>query len=246
MTRAYGDPVAGLTGAFALLAALHYRTRTGCGQFIDLSQVESLVPLSAEAIMDYTMNQRIQKPEGNRHRFMAPHGVYRCRGEDRWVAIAVANDAEWQALCRVLGEPSWTQEKRFSTPLGRWQNQEELDKLLECWTVEQEHREAMQLLQAAGVAAGALLTSDEIFSDPHLQARGFFHKVSHPEAGTHSYPGPSWKLSRTPSRIRFPAPCLGEHNRYVLQELLGLTAEEVARLEAEQIIGSEPLDEAVS
>lgn len=245
-TGAYGDPIGGLHGAIALLIAFLYRQRTGKGQFIDLSQAESLAVLSAEAIMDYTMNGRVQKPMGNRHRFMAPHGTYRCKGEDKWVAIAVSSDEEWQALCKAAGRLDWANDVKFSTALSRWLNAGELDRSIQEWTVHLDHYEVMNVLQAAGVAAGAVLTADEAFHDPHLEKRGFFEIVSHPEAGTHLTSGISWKLSKTPACVRFAAPCLGQHNQYVLHELLGISYEEIAQLEAEQIIGTEPLETAVA
>lgn len=244
-TGAYGDPIGGLTGAFALLAALFCRKRTGKGQFIDFSQAEALAMLSAEALMDYTMNGRVQKPAGNRHRFMAPHGTYRCKGEDKWIAISVSSDKEWQALCRAADRLEWAKNEKFSDAINRWRNQQVLDHLIQEWTIQRDHYELMHILQKAGVSSGAVLTADEVFSDPHLIERGFFETVHHPEAGDHTSFGISWKLSRTPGNVRLPAPCLGEHNQYVLHDLLGISDEEIRQLEAEQIIGTEPLETAV-
>jgi benzylsuccinate CoA-transferase BbsF subunit len=127
----HSDAAAGATAAFAILCALRYRKRTGKGQFIDLAQLETVVPHLGEAIMDYTMNSRIPEPLGNRHHAMAPHGVYRCRGEDKWVVIAVSSDEEWQGFCRAMGNPTWSKEERFSTVLKRLHHQDELDKLIE-------------------------------------------------------------------------------------------------------------------
>ena len=236
------DPVAGLMGAFALLTALNYRDQTGIGQFIDLSQAEVSAVLAAETILDYTINQRGPQRLGNRHPFMAPHGVYRCKGEDMWVAIAISSDEEWQAFCKALGHPAWTAEARFSSARSRWDNQDELDRLINEWTREQTNYEVMNILQTAGVAAGSVQDLKNIFDDTHLQARGMFETVTHREAGTHSYPGAFWKMSKTPSHIRLPAPCLGEHNTYILGELLRLSSQEIAELEKENIIGTEPLE----
>ncbi|MDP2954715.1 MAG: CoA transferase, partial [Chloroflexota bacterium] len=132
------DVSACITGSFAILAALHHRLQTGEGQVIDMSQIETMMPHLGEAILDYTMNGRIQGPMGNRHPSYAPQGVYRCRGENRWVAISVTSDAEWKALCHVLGGPPWCREERFSDPQSRWQNQDELDRRLEEWTAGQD------------------------------------------------------------------------------------------------------------
>ncbi|MDO8636815.1 MAG: CoA transferase [Dehalococcoidia bacterium] len=246
MYHAYSDPICGLTGAFALQLALHHRETTGEGQFIDLAQLEAFTPLSAELIFDYEMNERIHTPMGNRHSYMAPHSVYRCRGDDNWIAISVSSDHEWQGLIEALGRPYWAADVKFSTSLSRWQHQDELNGLIQAWACSQDKYEAMHRLQAAGVPAGALLSEKEQFENPHLKERGIFEKVTHPDAGTHFYPGTTWKLSKTPGHIRLPAPLLGEHNELVLGKLLGLSNEEIATLKANQIIGDEPVDGADS
>ena len=238
---AYADASSGLFAAFAILATLRYRSLTGKGQYIDLSMREALTPLLGEFIMDYTMNRRATRAVGNRHPFMAPHGCYRCRGEDKWVVIAIASDDEWRSLCRVMGDPTWTRDERFSDILSRWQNEDELDRLIEQWTSHHDHYELMHSLQQAGVKAGAVLNVAELVEDPHLGERGFFEPLSHPEAGTHLYPGVSWKMSRTPGSFRLPAPCFGEHNEYVFGQLLGLSADEILRLAEEGVIATEPL-----
>ncbi|MBI4640950.1 MAG: CoA transferase [Candidatus Tectomicrobia bacterium] len=236
------DMVSALTGAFAVLVALHYKSRTGKGQFIDLSQVEGFIPHLGEVILDYTINKRLQKPVGNRHPFMAPHGVYRCKGTDKWIAIAISSDKEWQQFCQALGNPPWSQREEFSGMLSRLKHQDELDKLIEEWTAEHDHYEIMELLQKAGVPSGPILDNQEIYSDPHVKGRGFFEVVAHPEAGTHPYPGMLWKMSKTPGSIRQPTNCLGEHNEYVFKTMLGLSDDEIAELAKEEIIGTVPLE----
>ncbi|MFC1824289.1 CaiB/BaiF CoA transferase family protein [Thermodesulfobacteriota bacterium] len=236
----YNDSTAGVHAAFALLAALRYRNRTGKGQWIDLAQVETLMPYLAEAIMDYTMNQRVQDTFGNRHPYMAPHGCYRCRGEDRWVVIAVNSDEGWKSLCRVMKKPELAKDERFADSLSRLRHQDELDELIEAWTREQDHKEIMISLQREGVAAGAVLDDRDAFNDPHLKERGFFQELTHPDAGTHLYPGIMWKMSKTPNEIRTPPCCLGEHNEYVYKEILGISDEEYTQLEKAGHIGTEP------
>ena len=238
---AYADAASGLHAAFAILAALRHRRRTGKGQHIDLAMREAVTPLLGEAIMDYTMNRKAAEPVGNRHPGMAPHGCYRTKGEDRWVVIAISSDDEWSALCRVMGNPPWSREDRFATLQGRLANREELDGRIGKWTTEYDHMELASMLQESGVRAGAVLDTAEVTSDPHLNQRGFFEELPHPEAGTHRYPGVSWKMSRTPGRLRMPAPCFGEHNRYVFSELLGMSEVEISRLEEEKVTDSEPL-----
>jgi crotonobetainyl-CoA:carnitine CoA-transferase CaiB-like acyl-CoA transferase len=238
---ALGDPFAGLNGAVALLLALHWRQVTGKGQYIDLSQNEALTCLNGDAIMDYTLNRRVQGRRGNRHPSMAPHGCYRCQGEDMWAAISISSDEEWESFTKAIGSPAWTKEERFADCLSRWQNQDELDKLIEAWTAEHDHYQVMHILQAAGVAAAPALTSPELLGDPHLEQRGFFEFADHAEMGLLPYPGMFYKLSKTPGSIRMAAPCLGQHNEYILGELLGLSKDEIAELAAEQVIGTHPL-----
>ena len=189
--------------------------------------------------MDFTMNGRVQEPLGNRHQSMAPHGVYRCRGEDRWLVIAVASDKEWLGLRRALDDPPWANEERFSTALGRLKHQDELDRYLETWTCRHDNYEAMYILQKEGVAAGPILDQRDALHDAQLLSRGFFQVVKHREAGTHLYPGMLWKMSETPLGVRKPPPCLGEHNDYVFKTVMGMSDEEIARLEKDQTIGGD-------
>ena len=233
----WSDNVAAGTLAFAALTALHYRRRTGKGQFIDLSQAETMLPHMGEAIMDYTMNRRVAKPMGNRDPSMAPHGCYRCRGDDRWVTIAVSSDEQWEAFCQAIGNPAWTKEAIFGDISGRLANQDELDKLIEEWTTMHDPHEVMHILQKVGVPAGPVVTPSDLCGDPHLKERGFFTEVTHREAGTHLYPGMSFQFSKTPADIRIPPNCLGEHNEYVYGQILGMPREEIAQLEDEQLIG---------
>jgi len=234
----YGDPLSGMNAAFAVISALLYRRRTGKGLHIDLSQVEGLVSFNADSILDYTMNGRIRERMGNRDRSMAPHGCYRCRGEDQWLVIAIPSDEVWQRFCQAIGGPAWTKDERFADVLGRYHRQDELDKLIESWTLQHDHYEAMHILQSAGVPAGPTLDPKEMLEDPHFNARGIFEMVPHRIAGTHPYVGAFARFSRTPISIRMPAPCLGEHNEYVFGELLGMTREEIAELERLGITGT--------
>jgi len=240
---AFSDTIVGVNGLTAVILALLFRRMTGKGQYIDLSQIEATTCLIGDAIIDYTINNRVQPRRGNRHPFMAPHGYYRCKGDDRWVGIAVSSDEEWQRFGKAIGEPPWTKEDRFAACLSRWHNQDELDRLIEGWTIKLDHHEVMNTLQPAGVAAGAVLTSAELLIDPHLKERGTFQMVDRAVVGAHYYPIPTapMKLSRSPVRIRRPAPLVGEHNDYVLGELLGMSKVEIQSLVDEQIIGTTPL-----
>ncbi|MCJ7808119.1 MAG: CoA transferase [Dehalococcoidia bacterium] len=246
---AYADATSGLHAAFAILAALHYRRLTSKGQYVDLAMREAVTPILGEAIMDYTINQRVATPTGNRHSTMAPHGCYRARRggtgkkneeEDAWIAIAISSDEEWKALCHAMGDPPWTREDKFASLSDRILNRDELDLLIGEWTACYDHIELMNMLQTSGVKAGAVLNIAELSRDRNLNERGFFRELSHPESGTHRYPGVSWQMSRTPGELRLPAPCFGEHNRYIFSELLGMSDDEISRLANEGVSASEP------
>lgn len=241
LSNAIGDPVSALNACFASLVGVFEQERRGEGVSIDLSHVEGLLPLNAEALLDYTINNRVQEPIGTRHRTMAPHGCYPCRGDDAWVAITVASDEEWQQFCRVLGNPEWVQDEHYSTAEGRKAAEDVLDKHIAAWTKDQEHIALMECLQQAGVTAGALLSGPEVMSDAHLAAREFLLAIDRPEAGMHLYPGFVPKFHTSPSQVRMPAPCFGEHNTDVFASILGLSAQEIHELEKERIISQEPI-----
>ncbi len=235
----HSDAVVAATIPFAALTALHYRMRTGKGQWIDMSQAEGLLPNLGWAWMDYAMNGRSPTQMGNRDRRMAPHGCYPCQGEEEYVVISVSNDDEFARLCRTIGRPELLGDPRFADVPSRFENQDELDRIIGEWTSQHTHYEVMKDLQAAGVASGPVMRDYEAYSDPHLEARGFYETVTHPVAGTHRYPGMLWKMPSTPISIRIPPTALGQFNEYVYIELLGLSKEEVATLETERYIGTE-------
>jgi crotonobetainyl-CoA:carnitine CoA-transferase CaiB-like acyl-CoA transferase len=237
----YPDPVVGILAVGALMAALRRRRQTGNGACIDLSQREVTVALLGEAVVDYSLSGRVAAPIGNEHPLMVPHGVYPCQGDDRWVALAVSSDDEWRGLCQAIGQPHLAEDPRFATLPGRRRNQVALNEILAAWTRTRDHYQAMHLLQAHGVPAGAVLTAGEVITDPHLEARQFWDTVDHPEAGPYRQVTTPWRFSKTPRRATAPAPGLGEHNGEVLGELLGLSAQEIAALEEQGIIGSRPM-----
>ena len=215
------DHTSGTLAAFAALSALHYRDLTGEGQHIDISEVETLLACMPEAIMEFTMNGRIPLPQGNRDDAMAPHGCYRCRGEDKWVAIAVGNDSEWKDLCLVMGKPELIADERFGDTFCRLKNQDELDRIITEWTRGQAPVDVMTQLQKVNIASAPVYCAEELHKDPHLRERGFFMEINHPEAGRRELPGVFAKLSETPGAIREPDPLLGEHTDWALGELLG-------------------------
>ena len=241
----YGDPVAGISAAAALCAALLYRRRTGRGRWVEVAQRESVASLIGEFFVGFSMNGRQPPLLGNRHRSMAPHGCYPCAGplEAGWLAIAVASDAEFAALCRVMGRAELAADPRFADVVSRYRHQDELDEEISAWTRGRTPAEAALALQEAGLAASPVPSVADLMEDSHLRQRGFFEKTAHPEAGVWEMDGVPWRLSLTPAHVRLNAPCFGEHNDYVFRHLLGLSAEEVAELESQGITGSEP-DEA--
>jgi len=233
--RATMDYTASFSIAVAVMSALIHRQRTGEGQFIDLSAREAAVCVIGDTIMDYTMNGRVASRDGNKDHFMAPHNCYRCKGNDKWISICVASDEEWQAFCKAIGNPEWTKDERFSDQLSRWKNQEELDRLVEQWTLNYTYYEAMEILQTAGVAAVPSFTADDIYGDPHLEERHFTEILEHPDIGAHVEILAPWKLSATPLKVVRDAPRLGEHNQYVYGELLQMSSEEIQELTGDVI-----------
>jgi crotonobetainyl-CoA:carnitine CoA-transferase CaiB-like acyl-CoA transferase len=238
----FTDPLTGLVGAGAVLLALQYRRRTGKGQFIDLSQHEAAIPLVGHALMDFVMNNRERARMGNRDLVAAPQGCYRCRGEDDWLVISVANDDQWRRLAEAIGHPEWADDERFADILSRHAHHDQLDALIEAWTRSQDHIEAMHLLQRAGVTAAAVLNGKEVLLDPHLRERSAFDMVEVPGAGKRPVPRVlGARFGRFEARARGPAPKLGEHNREVLQGLLGIPDDEMTQLEQEGVVGTEPV-----
>ena len=230
------DLISATTAAFGLLAALHHRLETGEGQHIDVSSSDAISVLIGDVLMDYTVNGRVQTRRGNEDDFMSPHNCYRCRGEDSWVSIAVADDDEWDAFRSVLGHEDWLEDERFSYAWGRWQNREELDRLVEEWTSGYTSYEVTEKLQQSGVAAIPSFNSEALWADPHLNGRDVWFEVDHPVIGKQTVVGPPWKLLSTPAGVCRHAPLLGEHNQYVFGELLGMTSEEIVELAEEKVL----------
>jgi crotonobetainyl-CoA:carnitine CoA-transferase CaiB-like acyl-CoA transferase len=236
----FTDPYSGLVGAGAVLAALHYRRRTGKGQYIDLSEQEAAMPVGGYALMDYVFNGREPERIGNRSPWFAPQGCYPCRGDDSWLVLTIHDDAEWAVFCGAAGHPEWAEDERFAGVLGRHRHHDALDELIAGWTRQQDQMEAMHLLQGAGVTAAAVLNPKQVLLDPHLRERGYFDMVEH---GGAERPVPKHlgaRFSAFEAGARGPAPKLGEHNREVLQGLLGLTDDELGELQEAKAIGDTP------
>lgn len=228
----YSDVVAFPHMVTALIGALIYRERTGKGQFIDVSQLQCCIQFMAPPIMDYMINAQVLTRMGNRATNAAPHAVFRCLGDDRWCAIAVFTDEEWTSFCNVIGNPEWTRNLKFSTVRGRKENENELNLLIEQWTMSYPAEEVMRRMQAGGGAAGLAVDGEDIVNDPQLNHRGTHVIIEHPEIGPHIHQLPPYRLSKTPPEIRMPAPCIGQHNEYILKDVLGMSDEEISDLVA--------------
>ena len=236
----YPDPVVGILAFGAVMAALRRRGATGRGCLVDLSQREATTMLLGEAFLDYSANGRVAGTMGNRHRDMAPHGVYPCLGDDMWAAVSVSTEDEWLGLCRAFGQPQLAGDPRFKDLESRRRNQTALDPIISAWTRERDHYQVMHMLQAHGVPAAAVLKGSEIIADPHLEARGFWDVVEHPEAGTYKQTTTPWVLSKSPRLPAVAAPGLGEHSFQVFSSLLGLSPAEIDSLVERGITGDTP------
>ena len=241
----YSDFTAGEHTAFAIMAALVHRAATGLGQFIDISQTQTLSATVPEALMDYAFNGRTPARSGNRDGNYELQGTYPCRGRDSWISISIRSDSEWESLCGVLGRNEWMDNVRFSDSAARRQNHDLIDDLIADSTRNRDSGELQSALQDAGVPAGAALDGKALLFNEHLAERGFYEVVDHPaDLGMPRLPYPSrpWKFSKTPGTIRSAAPKLGEHNRAVLEDVLGVSEDDVSALEESGVIGTRPVN----
>jgi benzylsuccinate CoA-transferase BbsF subunit len=220
----------------SILTALDYRRRTGKGQYLDQSQLESSLQFLIPAILDFEVNKNIATRVGNRDLNAAPHGAYRCLGEDNWCAIAVTNDDEWEVFCTVLGNPDWTKDEKFQTLESRKQHEDALDRMIEQWTIGRVADEVMNMMQSAGVPAGVVQNAEDLFNDPQLKHRGHFEVLDHPEMGPYRITTSAFHLSRTENKPTSPAPMFGEHTQMVLKEFLEMSDEEITNLVVEGVL----------
>ena len=218
--------------ALLMVAALLHRRRTGEGQYIDVSQIETGIYSLSEMMLRFSARGEVMQRAGNRDENASPHGVYPCRGEDRWIALAVFSDPEWRLLRRALGDPPFGQDARFDTQEGRCQYAAELDAGLARVTAQHDARELMESLRAEGLEAGVVQGMDELLEDPQLAHRGHFQKLPHLHLGELQFEHYGLRLSDAEPRLDTPGPNLGEHNDEVLREILGLSPAEIEHLQA--------------
>jgi crotonobetainyl-CoA:carnitine CoA-transferase CaiB-like acyl-CoA transferase len=227
----YMDPNAGIFGAIAVMNALIHRKKTGHGQYIDQSQLETAVQLIAEGLLQYQLTGTEPERVGNHHRIMSPHNTYKAAGDaDKWVSIAVAKDAEWRALCSVMGKPELGYDSRFSTPSARKQNETQLDSVIGEWTQSRDRWEIAKTLQSVGVAAFPSMSNKDLASDEHLRERGYLVRLEHPEVGQRTHVGIPWTLDGEPSKVASPAPVRGADTDAVLSKLLGYSKDKIEQL----------------
>lgn len=238
---AASDVTGGIMAVYAILLALEERERTGQGQHIDMSQVESLAFLLGPDIIDYQFTGETRLRMGNHHAVFAPHNAYPCKGDDEWVTISVESDEQWAALAKAMGKLEWADDERYATLLARKKNERDLDRAVAEWTRGQGKREVMKLTQSLGIASGAVLRPLELLDDPQLEARDMHKKLTRKFVGEHRYPQFPLRFSDGTCEQRTPAPTLGQHNEEVLTGLLGLTPEELEKLREEKIIGNQLL-----
>ena len=238
----YMDHSVGNNVAYALLLALYQRNKTGEGMRIDLTMQETGVSAIGPAILE-TQRGITRSRLGCGHLWKSPHNVFPCRGSDRWIAIAVSTDEEWQRLQKAMDEPLWAADSRFETAQGRWNHRHHLGDLLSEWTQTQDDQELMNHLQSNGVAAGAVLTAEDLVANPHLGERGYieeFENVNAPQAGPRKYAGRPFRMEGVSFAIRHVA-ALGEHNVETLRDVAGLSNDEITTLANEGIISTQPL-----
>ncbi|WP_375779656.1 CaiB/BaiF CoA transferase family protein [Bradyrhizobium sp. ma5] len=240
---AFGDAVGGLNGAAAVLTALINARLTGQGQFIDLAQIECMMPFAAPWIVAHSIDGKQPAKYGNRHPDFVPHGCFRCDGEDNWIVVAVSDDAMWPRLARLLGREDWAADATLKTAASRRAIEAEIEAAITAWTSARDADEAMAALQAAGVASGVARLPIDLLDDPQLHARGFIQQVDRAFIGKHPQPSMPFREGDAPFAIRSVPPTLGEHNREILSGMLGLSDAELEELTREGIIGTEMLME---
>ena len=236
----HGDPITGSHAAGVLMAALRHRRRTGKGMYIDVSQQESSVALMGPEVLAYQMTGQEPERRGNRSGWYAPANSYRCAGEDRWVTITATNQDQWRSLAQAMDADALADDPRFATKESRRENHDELDRIISEWTIGLEAYDLTRKLQRLGVPAGPVLRGPDLLQDAHYKDRGTFVTVDHPQVGPKQYPGIPWKMSATPGVVRWPSPTLGQHNREVYGELLGLNGLEINQLDQTGVIGTKP------
>jgi crotonobetainyl-CoA:carnitine CoA-transferase CaiB-like acyl-CoA transferase len=226
----YTDQLSPMYASLSIMAALDYKRRTGKGQYIDHSQIETGLNYMTPLILDYQVNHREFQPKGNKSDYAAPHGVYRCKGEDRWVAIAVESDEEWRSFIKIIGNPKWAQDKKYAKGADRIKYNDELDRLVEQWTIKYRPEDVQKMLQAGGIGAGLVANAKDLDADRQMNHYHFYRELEHPYMGRLRYYHPApIKLSAAETAVQRPV-LIGEHTDYICTKILGMSPSEVDRL----------------
>ena len=236
MGGTWPDYTVGMTLAYLIITALYHRQRTGEGLYIDHSMAETVMSMIPGQLLDYAMNGRVAEPRGNRDDLAAPHNLYRCQGEDKWIAISVHDEEQWAAFCNAAGHPEWLEDEHFCDSFSRQRNVRELDDLITQWTLTLTNLEVMERLQAVGVPAGPSQNNEALINDPQLQFRDQFIITDHPEVGRQMSMGMQGVFSAVPERKYGASPLIGQHNDDVFHGFLGMSREEIDRLVKEEVI----------
>ena len=235
---AYTDFIGPKFAVASILAGLDYSRRTGEGMHLDMSQLEASLHFTAPFMLDQEVNNRERTRMGNRDPDAAPHGVYHCQGEERWIAVACFSDQEWQNLGGIIEKSGqdWPRQDRFSTLQSRKQHEDELERLMGEWTSDWDSQELMRMLQSHGVAAGVVNDCRDLFSDAQLTHQGHFVYLDHPELGVYATETSEVRLSLTPGKLDRPSPLLGQDTHLALTEVVGISEEEYQALEADGVL----------
>ena len=235
------DPLAGVHAAFAVTAALSFAERTGEGQLVELPMIETVMNVTAVQPMEAEVFGITLSRQGNRGHGWAIQNLYRCAGDDDWVAVTVGTDEQWQALVEVMGRPPWTDDRGFDTVAGRRERADDIDRALRDWFAGRDLRCAVDELAGAGIPAAPVVSPSLVTDNPQLSDRGFFETLDHPRTGPGRYPCPPFApLAGQHTWLMRPPPTLGEHNGEVLRDRCGLTDQDLARLASAGVIGNRP------
>jgi len=239
------DPVAGMHASFAFLVALAERAHTGHGHHVESTMVESALNIAAEQLLERSAYGNLMQRDGNRSPLAAPQGLYPCAdgqpGMEKWLALSVATDVQWRALCSALGDPDWAMDPALETRAGRRQAHDAIDACLREWTRKRQRAELVDELRALGIPASEVSDSCRLLqTNPQLQARSYFETPEHPVVGAMPLPSLPFRYASIDHWLRVPAPTIGQHNEPVLCGILGLSPDELRDLEAEGIIGTRP------
>ncbi len=240
--NSYTDFLACWSAQLAILSALYRRALTGRGTWVDLAMYQTGVSFFGEGLLDFASNGRRTRRLGNRHPSLSPHGCYSCQGDDCWVALSVRDDEDWVSFCKAIGQPGLAADPRFADPLIRYENQDELDRVISLWTCDQPLDAVVAALQKQGVPSAPVQNAAHLLRDGHLRERGLFETVDFPHSsgmGSRSFLGRGWRLGNADVRVRGPAPDMGEANDYVLGQVLGIPQEDIQELRETQVIGEQ-------